>query len=232
MQKHYVRTLFDSIAYRYDLVNHLLSGGIDLYWRRRAIHHLDSLQPGAILDVATGTADFALAALRLRPDRIVGVDIAEEMLRHGRMKIAQRDAAAVITLTTGDAEHLAFTDASFDAAIVAFGVRNFEDLRTGLGEMYRVLRPGGKIVVLEFSRPARFPFRQLYLFYFLTVLPLIGRIISRNAEAYRYLPDTVMAFPDGAAFMEILTETGFTAVSQERLTFGIATVYTGGKPAR
>jgi demethylmenaquinone methyltransferase/2-methoxy-6-polyprenyl-1,4-benzoquinol methylase len=228
-QKQYVGSLFDSIAYRYDLLNHLLSGGVDFYWRRRAITHLTDIHPKRILDVATGTADFAIATMRLEPENVVGVDIAEEMLKIGREKIAKRKLAAIITLQSGEAENLPFEAGTFDAAIVAFGARNFENLEKGLQEMRRVLRSGGKVVVLEFSRPRIFPFKQIYFFYFTTILPLIGRVVSRHDEAYTYLPDTVMNFPDGEAFVSVLRSVGFTNVSEERLTFGIATVYEGLK---
>lgn len=229
MEKQYVRSLFDSIAHRYDLLNHLLSGGIDFYWRRKAIDHLKELQPKRILDVATGTADFAVAATRLKPDKVVGVDIAEEMLSRGRVKLAKRGLDSTISLQTGEAEHMEFETGSFDAAIVAFGARNFEHLEKGLSEMRRVLRSGGKIVVLEFSRPKSFPFKQLYFFYFHSILPLVGRIVSKSNTAYKYLPDTVMRFPDGEDFLAILREIGFVNTRQERLTFGIATVYVGIK---
>jgi demethylmenaquinone methyltransferase/2-methoxy-6-polyprenyl-1,4-benzoquinol methylase len=227
VEKAYVRSLFDSIAYRYDLLNHLLSGGVDLYWRRRAVEHLMALRPRRILDVATGTADFAIAALRSGPELVVGVDIAERMLEVGREKLKRRGLDGRITLESGEAERLQFPDGTFDAAIVAFGVRNFEHLEAGLKEMNRVLRPGGKVVVLEFSRPRVFPFRQVYNLYFLSVLPKIGKYISRHGEAYRYLPDTVMNFPDGKAFIALLQQAGFREVAEERLTLGIATVYTG-----
>ncbi len=230
MQKEYVRSLFDSIAYRYDLLNHLLSGGIDLYWRRKAIERLRPHAPARILDVATGTADFAIAALRLEPASVVGVDIAESMLEIGRKKLRRRGLSDRITLETGDAEHLAYAEGSFDAAIVAFGVRNFEDLPRGLAEMYRILRSGGSIAVLEFSRPRHFPFRQMYFFYFLNILPGIGRIVSRNKDAYRYLPDSVLRVPEGEEFLATLRSAGFREVTQERLTFGIATLYRGVKP--
>lgn len=229
-EKHYVRSLFDSIAYRYDLLNHVLSGGVDFYWRRKAIQHLQDIHPKKILDVATGTADFAIAALRLQPEKVIGIDIAEEMLKRGRSKIAKRGLGEIISLQTGEAEQLAFEAESFDAAIVAFGARNFENLERGLSEMYRVLRRGGKIVVLEFSRPRWFPFRQLYFFYFRFILPVIGKAISRHREAYAYLPDTVMKFPEGEDFLNILRQAGFTSLEEERLTFGIATVYSGRKP--
>jgi len=227
VQKQDVRSLFDSIAHRYDLLNHVLSGGIDMYWRRRAIAHLRSFRPRRILDVATGTADFAIAAMQLAPDEVVGVDIAKAMLERGRKKIAEKGLDTAITLQEGEAENLPFGERSFDAAIVAFGARNFENLEAGLGEMYRILRPGGKIVVLEFSRPNRFPFMHLYFFYFRRILPLIGRVISRHGDAYTYLPETVMMFPEGDEFQAILARTGFSSVCTERLTFGIASIYTG-----
>lgn len=229
MQKTYVRSLFDSIAYRYDLLNHLLSGGVDFYWRRKAIGHLEDIQPKRILDVATGTADFAIATLRLKPEEVIGVDIAETMLNYGRIKLKKRGLDSIITLHTGEAENLQFQAGYFDAAIVAFGARNFENLEKGLAEMHRVLRPGGKIVVLEFSKPKNFPFKQLYFFYFRQILPLIGRLLSKNAEAYTYLPETVMKFPEGKAFLDLLTKSGFNNAQEERMTFGIATVYEGVK---
>ncbi|HTY58433.1 MAG TPA: bifunctional demethylmenaquinone methyltransferase/2-methoxy-6-polyprenyl-1,4-benzoquinol methylase UbiE [Bacteroidota bacterium] len=229
MQKQYVRSLFDSIAGRYDMLNHLLSGGIDTYWRWRAIRRLSHGAPARILDVATGTADFAIAAARLGPREIVGVDLAWEMLLRGRDKIARRGLAGVITLLASEAEHLPFAEGAFDAAVVAFGVRNFEDLHQGLAEMRRVLRAGGRLVVLEFSRPRVFPLRQIYLFYFLRVIPLIGRLVSGNREAYTYLPESVMAFPEGADFLSLLAKAGFRSPGAERLTFGIASVYTAEK---
>lgn len=228
-EKQYVRSLFDSIAYRYDLLNHLLSGGMDFYWRRKAIQHLQDIEPKRILDVATGTADFAIAALRLKPESVVGVDIAEEMLKRGRAKIARRGIEDVVTLQTGEAERLTFEVGAFDAAIVAFGARNFENLKQGLREMHRVLRTGGKIVVLEFSRPRLFPFKHLYFFYFRFILPIVGKLISRHREAYKYLPDTVMKFPEGEEFLNILRDVGFTGLQEERMTFGIVTVYSGRK---
>jgi demethylmenaquinone methyltransferase/2-methoxy-6-polyprenyl-1,4-benzoquinol methylase len=227
VQKEYVRSLFDSIAYRYDLLNHLLSGGVDLYWRHRAIEHLRSLAPSRVLDVATGTGDFAIAALAVEPNEVVGVDIAEKMLNHGREKVRRRRMEGRITLQSGDAEHLEFDSGTFDAAIVAFGARNFEDLHSGLREMHRILRKGGRIVVLEFSRPRHFPFKQLYFFYFLRILPFIGRRISNHHAAYTYLPESVLRFPEGDEFLDVLRSVGFTNLTQERLTFGIATVYTG-----
>jgi demethylmenaquinone methyltransferase / 2-methoxy-6-polyprenyl-1,4-benzoquinol methylase len=225
--KQYVRSLFNAIAYRYDLLNHLLSGGVDLYWRRKAVEHLRPDAPRRILDVATGTGDFALAALRLNPERIVGVDIADQMLAIGREKLRRRGVEDRVSFEQGDAERLAFSDGTFDAAIVAFGVRNFEHLTQGLREMRRVLKPGARAVILEFSRPKNAPFRQIYHAYFRTILPLIGRLVSGHAGAYTYLPDTVMRFPEGPAFLEQLRASGFEDLHEERLTFGIATLYSG-----
>ncbi len=229
MQKQYVRSLFDSIAYRYDVLNHLLSGGIDLYWRRVAVEALRNSQPKKILDVATGTADFAIASLRLKPQEVIGVDISERMLTVGRKKIQERRVEPLVRLETGDAEHLQFADGTFDAAIVAFGVRNFEHVDQGISEMHRVLKRGGTIAVLEFSKPRIFPFKQVYFFYFLNVLPLIGKIVSKDTTAYRYLPETVLKFPDGEEFVSILRSAGFADVTFQPLTFGIATLYIGTK---
>jgi demethylmenaquinone methyltransferase/2-methoxy-6-polyprenyl-1,4-benzoquinol methylase len=229
MEKEYVRSLFDKIAYRYDLLNHLLSGGVDLYWRRAAIQKLVAHQPKIILDVATGTADFALAAMRLQPEYVVGVDISEQMLEIGRKKIVQRNLSERIRLQSGEAEALQFNDDHFDAAIVAFGARNFEYLDKALSEMKRVLKKGGVIVVLEFSRPKIFPLKQLYYFYFKNVLPFVGKLISKDTEAYQYLPDTVMKFPEGKDFLERLHLAGFSSLKEDRLTFGIATIYSGVK---
>jgi len=229
LEKRYVQSLFDAIANRYDFLNHLLSGGVDVYWRRRAAERLRGGAMNDVLDVATGTGDFGFAAIRIGARRVVGVDIAEAMLERGREKIERRKLADRITLTTGEAEKLPFADTSFDAAIVAFGARNFEHLDLGIAEMHRVLRDGGKIIVLEFSKPRLFPFKQVYLFYFRFVLPLIGRYVSGHAEAYTYLPETVMQFPEGERFLQILRDAGFKAVAEDRLTFGIATIYTGMK---
>jgi demethylmenaquinone methyltransferase / 2-methoxy-6-polyprenyl-1,4-benzoquinol methylase len=229
MQKQYVRSLFDSIARRYDLLNHLLSGGVDLYWRRKAINTLKPLQPRRILDVATGTGDFAIAALRLRPEQVVAVDFAEGMLAIARKKVLRKGLEHRILLLQGDAEALDLPPESFDAAIVAFGVRNFENLERGLFSMYRMVRRGGKIAILEFSRPQSTPFRQIYFFYFRSILPRIGRTVSNHPEAYEYLPDTVMKFPEGAEFRSILERVGFRNTEEQRLTGGIATVYTGEK---
>lgn len=225
-----VEQMFDRIAPRYDLLNRVLSLGIDVWWRKRAIGYLKPLQPSKILDVATGTADVAiLMAKILKPKQIVGIDIANQMLELGRGKIANQGLSEIISLETGDSERLQFEDNSFDAVTVAFGVRNFETLEKGLAEMYRVMRPGGRVVVLEFSKPHVFPIKQLYNAYFKYVLPLIGRLTSRDMRAYTYLFESVQVFPEGSQFTEILTKTGYQNPLCERLTLGICSIYTATK---
>lgn len=221
--------MFDNISSRYDFLNHLLSLGIDKGWRKKAISLIRPLNPKQLLDVATGTGDFAIAALTLQPDKITGVDISAGMLEVGRKKIAERKLNDRIELLIGDSENLPFADSSFDAVTVAFGVRNFENLEKGLQEIYRVLRPGGMLVVLEFSRPRKFPFKQVYNFYFKFVLPKIGRLVSSDKSAYTYLPESVEAFPDGDNFLHVLKNVGFNNTQCRVLTFGVSSIYTGSK---
>ena len=221
------REMFDAIAQRYDVLNHLLSGGIDIYWRRRALDSLQLSDEPRILDLATGTADFALAAGRLNPERIVGVDVALEMLRLGAKKVEERCAPAA--LMGGDAENLPFQDASFDVVMGAFGVRNFGHIPSGLAEAFRVLRPGGQILVLDFCEPAVPLFKQLYLFYFHNILPLIGGLLSGQRQAYAYLPHSVGNFPQGSAFVQLLEDAGFVESSATTLTMGICSIYQGRK---
>ncbi len=228
-KKAQVARMFDNISRRYDFLNHFLSLGIDIYWRKRAIALLKDLQPSRILDVATGTADFALEALSLEPEEVVGVDISEGMLERGRQKLAKKDLGKKIRLIKGDSEKLPFNDNIFDAVIVAFGVRNFEDLEKGLADMYRVLKRGGEVVILEFSKPQVIPLKQIYNFYFNFILPNIGRLISKDDSAYRYLPESVRAFPDGRHFLDLLDKTGFTQTESIPLTFGICSIYRGKK---
>lgn len=226
-KKEQVARMFDNIAGRYDLLNRVLSLGIDRWWRRRAIRYLVAERPDQILDVATGTADVAIMmAKRLRPSVIIGIDIAVQMLQVGREKIKSAGLSSVIRLETGDSERLQFPDKQFDAVTAAFGVRNFENLETGLAEMYRVLRPTGRIVILEFSRPHLFPFKQIYNGYFKYVLPVIGRLTSRDVRAYAYLFESVQAFPEGETFLNLLTKTGFQNARCERLSLGICSIYT------
>lgn len=224
-----VAEMFDNISPKYDLLNHVLSAGVDIYWRKKAISYLRPFAPKKILDIATGTGDFALEALALKPEKIVGVDISEGMLSVGREKMKKRGVDNIIEMRMGDSERLLFEDNVFDAVIVSFGVRNFENLLKGLTDMHRVTRPGGVCVVLEFSKPRSFPFKQLYGFYSNTILPLIGRMISKDSSAYSYLPESVQAFPDGPDFLGIFKAAGFTNTKWIPLTFGIASIYIGQK---
>jgi demethylmenaquinone methyltransferase/2-methoxy-6-polyprenyl-1,4-benzoquinol methylase len=228
-KKEQVAKMFDNISARYDLLNHLLSLGIDIQWRKKAINLLKSKKPKLILDVATGTADFAIQALSLKPEKVTGVDISEGMLEVGRAKINKKNLDHIISLEKGDSENLQFEDNKFDAVIVAFGVRNFENLESGLANMLRVLKKDGKVVILEFSKPMSFPFKQIYNFYFKTILPIIGNVISKDSSAYTYLPESVQAFPQGSKFLEILNRTGFNQTECIPLTFGICSIYTGIK---
>lgn len=228
-KKEQVATMFNNISWRYDLLNRVLSFGIDIWWRKRAIATLKSLKPANILDIATGTGDLAFEALSLHPQKIIGVDISEGMLEIGREKVKKRGVENLIELQLGDSEKLRFEEGSFDAVMVSFGVRNFENLETGLAEILRVLRPGGQVVILEFSKPKNLIIKGLYGFYNRTFLPLIGRLISRDSTAYTYLPESVEAFPEGDAFLEILTSTGFQKTKALPLTFGISSIYTGIK---
>ncbi len=221
--------MFNNIAGRYDFLNHFLSMGIDKAWRRKAIAEVAMIQPKAILDVATGTGDMAIAAAALAPQKITGIDIADQMLEKGREKISARNLQNLITLQTGDSESMPFATGEYDAVMCAYGVRNFEHLEKGLAEMGRVLRPGGKLVILEFSHPTRFPVKQFYKFYFRYILPTLGKLVSRHSTAYTYLPESVMAFPEGSRFCTILTECGFKNPEARPLTFGITTLYTAYK---
>ena len=226
-----VESMFNSIAWRYDFLNHFLSLGTDYQWRKRAIRIISKHQKNPrILDVATGTGDLAIAALKIDPVKITGIDISEKMLDISRAKLIKRGLTEKIELFKGDSEHIDFNDNSFDVTMVAFGVRNFSDPLKGLSEMCRVTRPGGFLMVLEFSRPVSFPFRQLYNFYFLNILPLFGRLFSKDKRAYSYLPDSVMKFPDNESFMKIMVEAGFINEQQVKLTGGIVSIYTGIKP--
>ncbi len=228
-KKQQVAEMFDNISGKYDFLNHFLSLGIDIIWRKQAISLLKQDNPSEILDIATGTGDFAITALRLNPEKVTGIDISEGMLEVGRKKLREKGLDDKIELLSGDSEGLPFTDNKFDAVIVAFGVRNFENLEKGLRDMWRVLKPGGKVVILEFSKPTQFPVKQLYQFYFRWILPKIGRIVSRDSAAYTYLPDSVGAFPDGDNFLSILSKIGFQNTKCKKLTLGISSIYTGIK---
>lgn len=222
--------MFDNISPRYDFLNHVLSLNIDKLWRKKTIKKLKPYQPNTILDIATGTGDFAIAALKLGNVRITGIDISEGMLNVGREKIKAKKLDDRIGFQKADSEKLPFDTDFFDAAIVGFGVRNFENLKIGLAEILRVIKPGGVFFVLEFSKPVSFPFKQIYMFYFTRVLPLIGRIVSKDNRAYTYLPESVNEFPDGDRFLTILADVGFERNECYRQTFGIATIYKAHKP--
>lgn len=228
-KKQQVADMFNNISHKYDFLNHFLSLGIDTIWRKKAIKLLKDIQPKQILDIATGTGDFAIQALTLNPDHVTGVDISEGMLNVGKEKLKKRKLEDKISLSLGDSENLPFEDNKFDAVIVAFGVRNFENLEKGLAEMFRVLRPGGKVVVLEFSKPKRFPIKQLFNFYFKNILPTLGKLISKDNSAYTYLPESVKSFPDGKDFTSILDRLGFKNSTCKSLALGISSIYTGIK---
>ena len=229
-KKEQVADMFNKIAYRYDFLNRFLSAGIDVWWRKKAISQLKHPQPKKILDVATGTGDVAILTYRLlKPEKITGIDISESMLELGRKKLEKQGLTGQIELLTGDSEAIRFADNSFDAITVAFGVRNFQNLDKGLKEMYRVLQPGGRLVVLEFSKPTRAGFKNLYTFYMNTVAPAIGKLFAKNKDAYQYLNDSVQAFPEGKPFLNIMHEAGFTQTYLKKLSFGICTVYCGSK---
>lgn len=221
--------MFDNISHRYDFLNHLLSLGIDKNWRKKAIRSIKSLQPKKLLDIATGTGDLAFEANRQLPDlEIIGLDLSEGMLSKARVK-ARNMALDKMKFVKGDSENLEFEDESFDAITVAFGVRNFENLEVGLSEMCRVLKTGGRVAILEFSKPKVFPVKQLFNFYFKYILPQTGRLISKDSRAYEYLPESVQAFPEGMDFVHILEKTGFKKCKNQPLTFGICSLYTAEK---
>lgn len=229
-KKDQVANMFDHIAFRYDFLNRLLSAGIDVGWRKKAIREIKSIEPKLILDVATGTADVALLTYEmLHPEKIIGIDISDGMLEIGRKKIANKQLNSIIQLQNSDSENIPFENDFFNAITVAFGVRNFQHLEKGLGEMYRVLKPGGKMVVLEFSKPSAGAFKQFYNFYMNYITPGIGKLFSSNKEAYQYLNNSVQAFPEGDSFVQILHKVGFTQTYLKKLSFGICTIYCGGK---
>ncbi len=229
--KEQVEAMFDSISKHYDRLNRILSMGTDRRWRSRAIDLIGfHIRPVTMLDVATGTGDLAIEALKLGPQKVTGIDISGKMLEEGRRKITRMGLGERIELVKGDSQTMEFGDGTFDVTMSAFGVRNFEDTGAGLREMCRVLRPGGMIMVLEFSRPSWFPLKQIYGLYFRRILPRIGRKVSGDPDAYTYLPESVMSFPDNERFLELMLLAGFTGVKQTRLTGGIASIYHGFRP--
>lgn len=226
-----VERMFDRIAHSYDRLNHWLSFGIDKKWRKAAIHSLAPFHPQQILDVATGTGDFALLSAReLQPQMLLGIDISEGMLDVARKKILEANFARVVSFKKDDCMNLSLDTDSFDAVTVAYGVRNFEDLEKGLSEMLRVLRPGGRLVIIELCTPVKFPMRQLFWIYSHILMPALGRIISRDRRAYSYLPATMEAFPQGEVMQQILHKVGYADVKFRRFTFGLSTLYTAAKP--
>jgi len=229
-KKQQVADMFNNISKTYDFLNHFLSLGIDIIWRKKAINELKKDHPQLILDVATGTGDFAFEALKiLHPKKIIGVDISRGMLDIADKKIQQRNLSGKFEVKLGDSEKLPFEDNGFDAVTVAYGVRNFENLEMGLADIRRVLKRGGKAVILEFSKPKAFPVKQLYNFYFNYITPGIGKLFSKDARAYSYLPESVAAFPDGVAFIALMEKVGFKNTICRPLAFGICSIYTGIK---
>lgn len=229
-KKEQVAEMFNNISGTYDFLNHFLSLGIDIIWRRKAIKELKSVQPQLILDVATGTGDFAFESISiLQPKKIIGVDISAGMLAIADKKIKERKLDEVFSVQLGDSEGLKFEDDTFDAITVAFGVRNYENLEKGLADMLRVLKPNGKIVILEFSKPKHFPIKQGYSIYFKYITPFFGRLFSKDKKAYTYLPESVAAFPDGETFTALMEKVGYKNTKHRPLTFGISAIYTGIK---
>ena len=229
-KKEQVADMFDNIAYRYDFLNRFLSVGIDVLWRKKAIRQLKDVNPKIILDVATGTADVAIMTAQiLQPEKIIGIDISDGMLNFGRKKINKLGLATLIELLNGDSETIKFDDNSFDAVTVAFGVRNFQNLEKGLSEIKRVLKPGGRLVVLEFSKPKALLVKQLYNVYMNVVAPGMGRLFSKNRNAYKYLDESIKKFPEGKNFTTILDNLGYTNTYCKPLSFGICSIYCGEK---
>ncbi len=226
-----IAEMFDNVSPKYDFLNHLLSGGIDFWWRKKAISMLRAEKPQLILDIATGTGDLAVEAVKqLKPKKVIGVDISEGMLSFGREKMKKLGLEDKIELQMGDSEKLQFENNTFDAVIVSFGVRNFENLEKGLTDMCRVTKSGGTCMVMEFSNPKTPVIKQLYNFYNATILPFIGRLVSKDSSAYSYLPESVKAFPEGENFLRVFEKAGFSQTKCIPLTFGVCSIYVGKKP--
>ena len=228
-KKQEVAEMFDNISARYDFLNHFLSLGIDKIWRKKAINQLRSIPVKKIIDLATGTGDFAIAALKLNPEEVIGLDISAGMLAVGEQKMIKNKVDSIIKMQLGDSENIPYDSNYFDALTVGFGVRNFENLELGLAEMLRVLKPGGKAVILEFSKPKRFPIKQIFGFYSRYFIPFFGKRISKDAQAYSYLPESVAAFPEGKDFEDILRKIGYKNIESTLVSGGIATIYAGIK---
>lgn len=229
-KKTQVTSMFDKLAPYYDFLNRLLSLRIDVLWRKKALRMLTKNNPKNILDIATGTADLAIMSTRIwSPEKIIGLDISKEMLRVGQKKVDKKNLTSIISLEQGDSENLRFKDGSFDTVMAAFGVRNFENLEKGLSEMNRVLQKNGTCMILEFSKPRVFPLKQIFNVYFKYILPVIGKLTSKDPKAYEYLYESVQVFPDYDNFASILKKTGFVDVSYKPLSFGICTIYLAKK---
>ncbi|MFN0204138.1 MAG: bifunctional demethylmenaquinone methyltransferase/2-methoxy-6-polyprenyl-1,4-benzoquinol methylase UbiE [Bacteroidia bacterium] len=224
-KKEQVTQMFDSIAPTYDKLNRIMTVGIDILWRRKAVKLLAPYQPKVMADIATGTGDFAIESMRLKPTKIYGIDISPQMLEVGKVKMKKLGYDKVIEMTVGDSEKLLLEDNSIDAITIGFGVRNFEDLKQGLSEVLRVLRPGGAVVILEPSFPTMFPLKQLFNLHFKVLTPMVGKLISGDDSAYKYLPESVGAFPNGQDFLNICTEVGFKKGTYHPLTFGMCSMY-------
>ena len=224
-KKEQVEEMFDNIAHRYDFLNHLLTMGIDITWRKKAVKYIGGNNPQNILDVASGTGDFAFEALSLKPKKVIGFDLSEGMMRYGREKATRLNVAHIVEFIKGDSEKMPFADNTFDAITVGFGVRNFENLEAGLKEMYRVAKPGARIAILEASMPHNTIFRALFSLYFGKIVPVIGKLFSKDARAYNYLPESVKVFPEGLEFVKILEKIGFVKVKWQPLTFGACAFY-------
>jgi len=228
-KKEEVAEMFNNISAKYDFLNHFLSLGIDKIWRRKAVNILKTVQPKKILDIATGTGDFAIACLKLNPTEIIGIDISKGMLAVGSEKMLKKNVDHIISMKLGDSEDLPFEDNYFDGLTVGFGVRNFEHLEKGLSEMLRVIRPEGKVVILEFSKPKKFPVKQVYGFISKYIIPFFGKRISKDEKAYAYLPESIAAFPEGKEFTDILKSLGYKNITSQLVSGGIASIYSGTK---
>lgn len=224
-----IETMFDNIAHRYDFLNHLLSLGVDITWRKRAIRELSSINPKIILDMASGTGDFAFEALSMNPTKIIALDLSQNMLDVGIEKARTKDKGNTIEWVKGDSENLVYTENQFDAITVGFGVRNFQNLDKGLSELARVLKPGGMIAILEPSFPTNPILKLLFSIHFQYITPLVGKLFSKDASAYSYLPDSVSAFPEGENFCKLLEKAGFTDTKHLPLTFGMCALYIARK---
>lgn len=228
-KKEEVAEMFNNISGKYDFLNHFLSLGIDHLWRAKAVKELKEIQPKRILDIATGTGDFAIASLKLNPTEVIGMDISSGMLEVGKEKMKKKKVDNIISMRLGDSEDLPFEDNYFDGLTVGFGVRNFENLEKGLSEMLRVIRPGGKAIILEFSKPKKFPVKQGFGLISKYIIPFFGKLISKDDKAYAYLPESVAAFPEGKAFEDILRKLNYQNIKSMPVSGGIATIYVGSK---